>query len=77
MSPARGRRPAPQAHIVVEHDRQRGIMLGAGGAALKRLATAARQEIEEFVGRPVYLALSVKVVEGWRRDARLLERLGY
>lgn len=62
---------------MVEHDRQRGIVLGKGGAALKRLATAAREEIEEFVGRQVYLALTVKVAEGWRTDAKQLARLGY
>jgi GTP-binding protein Era len=61
----------------VEHERQRGILLGAGGGAMKALATAARREVEEFVGRPVYLQLSVKVQKNWRKDAQLLERLGY
>ena len=65
-----------EAQIVLEHDRQRGIIIGRGGTALKQLATAARLEIEQFLGRPVYLDLSVKVQEGWRRDARSLERLG-
>lgn len=66
-----------EAHILVEHDRQRGILLGRGGAAIKRVSTASRQEIEEFVGRPVYLQLSVKVAEGWRKDPKMLEKLGY
>ena len=65
-----------EAQIVLEHDRQKGIIIGRGGSALKQLATAARLEIEEFLGRPVYLELSVKVQEGWRRDPRWLERLG-
>jgi GTP-binding protein Era len=66
-----------RAHVIVEKARQRGILLGAGGAAIKALSTAARLEIEEFLGRRVYLDLSVKVIEGWRQDATKLERLGY
>ena len=66
-----------QAHVIVEFDRQRGILLGAGGAAIKALAVAAREEIEEFVGKPVFLQLSVKVQKRWRKDPALLERLGY
>ena len=66
-----------RAHVIVEKPRQRGILLGAGGAAIKALSTAARLEAEEFLGRPVYLELSVKVVEGWRKDAARLEQLGY
>lgn len=69
--------PPLQAHIIVELPRQRGILLGKGGAAIKALSTASRKEIEEFVGRPVFLQLSVKVVEGWRKDPQQLERLGY
>lgn len=60
-----------------EKDRQKGIIIGRAGSALKQLSTAARVEIEEFLGRPVYLNLSVKVREGWRKDAAQLERLGY
>ncbi|GAB4814342.1 hypothetical protein N2152v2_001388 [Parachlorella kessleri] len=66
-----------EAHIIVEFDRQRGILLGAGGAAIKALAVAAREEIEGFVGKPVFLQLSVKVQKRWRKDPALLERLGY
>ena len=66
-----------KAHVIVEKKRHVGIMLGARGAAIKALSTAARQEIEEFLGKPIYLELSVKVEEGWREDATQLERLGY
>jgi GTP-binding protein Era len=66
-----------EAHILLEREQQRGILLGRGGSAIKALATAARLEIEEFLGRPVYLELSVKVAEGWRKDPAMLERLGY
>ncbi len=61
----------------MEHERQRAIILGREGAAIKRLAMAAREEVEEFVGRPVYLQISVKAIKGWRKDAKLLEQLGY
>lgn len=50
-----------EAEIVIEKERQRGILIGKGGSALKQLGTAARAEVEEFLGRPVYLSLSVKV----------------
>lgn len=60
-----------------EKDRQKGIIIGRAGSALKQLSTASRVEIEEFLGRPVFLNLSVKVREGWRKDAAQLERLGY
>jgi GTP-binding protein Era len=66
-----------EAEIVLEKERQRGIVIGRAGSALKQLGTASRAEIEEFLGRPVYLSLSVKVREGWRKDAQQLERLGY
>ncbi|PSC71545.1 GTP-binding Era [Micractinium conductrix] len=66
-----------EAEIVLEKDRQKGIIIGKGGSALKQLGTAARAEVEEFLGRPVYLSLSVKVREGWRADAAQLNRLGY
>eukprot|EP00192_Tetraselmis_astigmatica_P025077 CAMPEP_0117676652 /NCGR_PEP_ID=MMETSP0804-20121206/16301_1 /TAXON_ID=1074897 /ORGANISM="Tetraselmis astigmatica, Strain CCMP880" /LENGTH=217 /DNA_ID=CAMNT_0005485833 /DNA_START=464 /DNA_END=1117 /DNA_ORIENTATION=- len=64
-------------HIVVEREAHRGILLGKGGAALKQLATAARMDIEEFLQRPVYLEISVKVLEGWRQDATTLKKFGY
>ncbi len=70
-------RPRPRCAPPAEKDRQKGIIIGRGGSALKQLSTASRVEIEEFLGRPVYLNLSVKVREGWRKDAAQLERLGY
>ncbi|KAI7844987.1 hypothetical protein COHA_001353 [Chlorella ohadii] len=66
-----------EAEVVVDKDRQRGILIGKAGSALKALGAASRAEIEEFLGRPVYLSISVKVREGWRKDAQQLERMGY
>ncbi|MDQ7040016.1 MAG: GTPase Era [Rhodothermus sp.] len=65
------------AEIVVERPSQKAILIGKGGRALKRLGTVARQEIEAFLGRPVYLQLHVKVREDWRNRDRLLRSYGY
>jgi hypothetical protein len=69
--------PLPSPSPAAEKERQKGIIIGRGGTALKALGTAARAEVEEFLGRPVYLGLSVKVREGWRKDAEQCQRLGY
>ncbi len=66
-----------EAEIVVERDGQKGIMIGAKGAKLRAIGTAARKSLEAFVGHPVYLELFVKVRENWSRDDRMLQRLGY
>src|SRR5215475_15506662 len=68
-------RPEPaclyiEARIFVEHDSQRGILIGRGGQMLKRIGTAARLELARFFGIKVYLALSVEVRRAWRKDPR-------
>ncbi len=65
------------AYIYVERTSQRGILIGKNGRALKKLGSAARQEIEVMLGRPVFLELQVKVGKNWRRDPTMLKRLGY
>ena len=65
------------ASIWVEKDSQKGIVIGEHGNMLKKVGQAARQEIEGWLGRQVYLDLTVKVREKWRRDERLLQELGY
>jgi GTP-binding protein Era len=65
------------ARVFVEQDSQRGILVGRGGSMLKRIGTAARQELERFFGIKVYLALTVQVRPGWRKDARALREFGY
>lgn len=62
--------------IVVERESQKGILIGKDGNALKALATASRLEIEEFVGRPIFLEIRVKVKENWRQDEKLLQVYG-
>jgi GTP-binding protein Era len=65
------------AEIVVERESQKGIVIGSKGSALKAVGQAAREEIERFLDRPVFLDLHVKVREGWRENESWLKRLGY
>ena len=65
------------AEIVVERGSQKGILIGKGGRALKKVGMAARKDIEAFVGTPVYLQLHVKVREDWRNRGTLLRSYGY
>ena len=65
------------AVLYVERESQKPIVLGSGGAMIKRIGQAARPEIEELVGTKVYLELWVKVWERWRRRQNLLKQLGY
>jgi GTP-binding protein Era len=65
------------ATIYVERDSQKGILIGKGGAMLKKISSEARADIEALVGTQVYLELWVKVLKNWRHDENLLRRLGY
>ncbi len=65
------------AVIYVERESQKGILIGKGGASLKRVGAAARKNIEEFLDRPVFLELKVRVGKKWRKDAAMLKKLGY
>lgn len=65
------------AEIVVERDSQKGILIGKGGSALKRVGTAARKDIEVFLDKPVFLKLFVKVRSDWRNKDTLLRSYGY
>lgn len=65
------------AVIYVERDSQKGIIVGKGGAMIKKIGTQARLELVEQVGTPVHLELHVKVLKGWRDDEALMRRVGY
>ncbi|MDH7500775.1 MAG: GTPase Era [candidate division NC10 bacterium] len=65
------------ATIYVEKESQKGILIGKGGEALKRIGEAARREIEHLLGSRVYLRLWVKVKRDWRKDREALRQLGY
>ncbi len=66
-----------RAVIYVERDSQKAIVIGKQGMALKQVGQIARQEIELFLGRPVYLELFVKVKEKWRQNETVLRELGF
>ncbi len=63
--------------IYVEKDSQKGILIGARGAMLKQIGSAARKSIEQATGRTVYLDLWVKTRANWRDDPSSLHWLGY
>jgi GTP-binding protein Era len=62
--------------ILVERDSQKPILIGKGGAAIKAIGTAAREELERFFDTKVFLDLHVKVRDRWREDERTLDELG-
>jgi GTP-binding protein Era len=66
-----------EATILVERDSQKAIVLGKGGERLKRMATAARKDMERLFEGKVYLGTWVKVRRAWTDDARVLRQLGY
>ena len=65
-----------EATIYVERDGQKGIVIGKGGAMLKKIGTEARGQIEHFLGAKVFLGLFVKVRESWRENEGLLSEMG-
>ena len=65
-----------EATILAERDTQKAILIGKGGSMLKAIGTAARREIEAFLGTKVFLGLFVKVRERWREDPAVLEEMG-
>jgi len=66
-----------EAVLYVEQISQKPILIGRGGHAIRSLGEAAREAIEEFLGRPVFLQLHVKVAPKWRRNKEALRRFGY
>ena len=62
--------------IYVERDSQKGIIIGKGGAKLKKIGSEARADIEKLLGRHIHLQLVVKVVSDWRNQARELDDMG-
>jgi GTP-binding protein Era len=62
--------------IVVERESQKPIVIGRGGEMIKRIGSAAREELERRFGRRVYLDLRVRVKSEWREDDRILAEIG-
>ena len=65
------------AEIIVERDSQKNILIGPGGAMLKKVGTYARKDIEEFLQRKVFLEMFVKVIPDWRNRKNYLKSFGY
>lgn len=65
------------AIIYAERDSQKGILIGKGGAMLKRVGQMARVELERLLGNQVYIELWVKVKKDWRNEPSLLRRWGF
>ena len=66
-----------RAEILVERESQKGIVIGKGGAFLKKVGMAARRELEKETGSRVYLELFVVVERDWSRSESMLRHLGY
>ena len=66
-----------RSEILVERPTQKGIIIGKSGEALKKTATEAREEMEKFFGKKIFLEVFVKVKPDWRNEKNMLRRLGY
>lgn len=66
-----------RGNIIVERDSQKGIIIGKGGAMLKKIGREARKDIEKFVGKQVFLETFVKVDKDWRTSDLKLKKYGY
>ena len=66
-----------QATINVEHESQKGIIIGRGGIALKKVSTEARKSLERFIQKKVFIRIFVKVDKDWRNSSRELTNFGY
>ena len=65
------------ATIYVEHDSQKGILIGKNGSMLKKIGSEAREQLETLVENKVYLELFVKVKKDWRKKGSALKEFGY
>jgi GTP-binding protein Era len=65
------------AHVFVERESQKHIVIGKGGSRLKEVGTTARMSISKLLGIPVYLDIRVKIAKDWQRDPKQLQRLGF
>ncbi|KGN89704.1 GTPase Era [Porphyromonas crevioricanis] len=66
-----------RAIIVVERESQKGIIIGHKGAAIKKLGSTARKDLERFFDKKIFLELYVKVEKDWRNDEKKLHTFGY
>lgn len=78
--PVKGQKKPPlldiHVNMYVERDSQKAIIIGKGGSRLKWIGSNARQNIEEYLNRRVYLDLHVRTAKDWQSDPKMLGRLG-
>lgn len=65
------------ATINVDHDSQKGIIIGKGGFALKKVSSEARKSLGKFLDKKVFIRIYVNVDKNWRNSSRKLSRFGY
>lgn len=65
------------AEVIVNRNSQKGILIGKGGRAIKKLGQKSREAIEDFIGKKAYLDLHVKVRDKWREDPNMVRNFGY
>jgi len=65
------------AEIIVERESQKNILIGKGGASLKKVGMEARKDIEKFIDQKVFLETFVKVIPDWRSKKNYLKSFGY
>lgn len=65
------------AEVIVNRNSQKGMIIGKGGQAIKKLGSKSRESIEQFIDKKVFLDLHVKVRDKWRDNENMLRNLGY
>lgn len=63
--------------VYVERESQKGILIGHGGVALKRMGSEARKTLEKFFGKSIFLDVYVKVDKDWRQSDKAMRSYGY
>ena len=66
-----------QADIIVQRETQKAIMIGEGGKMVRQIGILARQDIEKFIERKIFLELFIKVKPKWRDNEMQLKEFGY
>lgn len=66
-----------RATIIAERESHKGILVGKSGSMIKRIGSAARRDIEIFLGKKIFLDLRVKVIKDWKKDEIHIRKLGY
>jgi GTP-binding protein Era len=76
VAPTRRHAARVTCTILCDHESQKGILVGKGGAMIKAIGADARPGIEKLLGAKTMLELTVRVRKGWRNDDRVLDQLG-